>query len=111
MTEKDLRLECFCFTSVLYKEANVSLMQFYVLMHVYYRKASTNVINGTNMASAFRDLLEKGYLAKLNDRIYKVSGKGHEFIDGVFSRVRYVLDYGDVGPDFVEIIRLERSSD
>lgn len=110
MQEKDLRLECFCFASVLHKEVNLSLVQFYVLMHVYYRKASTNVINDTNMSGSFRELMEKGYLAKLNDRIYKVSGKGHELLDSIFARVRYIMDYGDAGPDFIEIIRLERKS-
>lgn len=106
----DLRLMTFCFASVLHKEGKMSLVQFYALMHVYYRKASTNVINDTNMASTFRELLDKGYLAKLNDRIYKVSGKGHEVIDEMMSRVNYIINYGDTGMDFLDLIRLERKT-
>lgn len=105
-----MRLLCFCFASVLHREVNLSLVQFYVLMHVYYRKASTNVINDTNMASAFRELLDKGYLAKLNDRIYKVSTKGHAMLDEMFARVRYIINYGDTGMDFLELIRLEKKT-
>lgn len=109
-TTTEIRLECFCFASVLHKETNLSLMQFYALMHVYYRKASTNVINDVNMAGTFRELMDKGYLAKLNDRIYKVSTKGHETLDTIFARVRYIMAYGDVGYDFLDIIRLERKN-